>query len=127
MSVGVHTLKIKNQKSATETCHACLSLCRRAVRIYEEIQKIEANEFRYQEQVRSGARPSPVGLEPTAVMTRDLSSPSPRQIDPIEYVEDLCENMQLFPKEDFLTGDQLMFDFKPDVSRRGREDGAVWG
>ncbi|XP_075873898.1 nardilysin [Nelusetta ayraudi] len=55
-------------------------------RIYEEIQKIEANEFQYQE-----------------------------QIDPIEYVEDICENMQLFPKEDFLTGDQLMFDFKPDV------------
>ncbi|XP_072544674.1 nardilysin isoform X2 [Salminus brasiliensis] len=55
-------------------------------RIYEEIQKIEANEFRYQEQT-----------------------------DPIEYVEDLCENMQLFPKEDFLTGDQLMFEFKPEV------------
>uniref|UniRef100_A0A671KBM1 Nardilysin-like n=1 Tax=Sinocyclocheilus anshuiensis TaxID=1608454 RepID=A0A671KBM1_9TELE len=55
-------------------------------RIYEEIQKIEANEFHYQEQT-----------------------------DPIEYVEDICENMQLFPKEDFLTGDQLMFDFKPEV------------
>ncbi|XP_028995300.1 nardilysin-like [Betta splendens] len=55
-------------------------------RIYEEIQKIEANEFRYQE-----------------------------QIDPIEYVEDICENMQLFPKEDFLTGDQLMFEFNADV------------
>uniref|UniRef100_A0A8C1X4B7 Nardilysin a (N-arginine dibasic convertase) n=1 Tax=Cyprinus carpio TaxID=7962 RepID=A0A8C1X4B7_CYPCA len=50
-------------------------------RIYEEIQKIEANEFHYQEQT-----------------------------DPIEYVEDICENMQLFPKQDFLTGDQLMFD-----------------
>uniref|UniRef100_A0A4W6E4G4 Nardilysin convertase n=1 Tax=Lates calcarifer TaxID=8187 RepID=A0A4W6E4G4_LATCA len=55
--------------------------------IYEEIQKIEANEFHYQE-----------------------------QIDPIEYVEDICENMQLFPKEDFLTGDQLMFEFSPEVS-----------
>uniref|UniRef100_A0A3Q4B2A1 Uncharacterized protein n=1 Tax=Mola mola TaxID=94237 RepID=A0A3Q4B2A1_MOLML len=55
-------------------------------RIYEEIQKIEANEFHYQE-----------------------------QIDPIEYVEDMCENMQLFPKEDFLTGDQLMFEFNPEV------------
>uniref|UniRef100_A0A4W6E603 Nardilysin convertase n=1 Tax=Lates calcarifer TaxID=8187 RepID=A0A4W6E603_LATCA len=54
--------------------------------IYEEIQKIEANEFHYQE-----------------------------QIDPIEYVEDICENMQLFPKEDFLTGDQLMFEFSPEV------------
>ncbi|XP_030630050.1 nardilysin [Chanos chanos] len=55
-------------------------------RIYEEIQKIEANEFHYQEQT-----------------------------DPIEYVEDICENMQLFPKEDFLTGDQLMFEFNPQV------------
>uniref|UniRef100_A0A3B4B4H9 Uncharacterized protein n=1 Tax=Periophthalmus magnuspinnatus TaxID=409849 RepID=A0A3B4B4H9_9GOBI len=55
-------------------------------RIYEEIQKIEANEFHYQE-----------------------------QIDPIEYVEDVCENMQLFPKEDFLTGDQLMFHYDPEV------------
>lgn len=55
-------------------------------RIYEEIQKIEANEFHYQE-----------------------------QIDPIEYVEDICENMQLFPKEDLLTGDQLMFEYDPEV------------
>uniref|UniRef100_A0A3B4G9W7 Nardilysin convertase n=1 Tax=Pundamilia nyererei TaxID=303518 RepID=A0A3B4G9W7_9CICH len=62
-----------------------LSVC--ALRIYEEIQRIEANEFHYQE-----------------------------QIDPIEYVEDICENMQLFPKEDFLTGDQLMFEFNPEVS-----------
>ncbi|TKS86821.1 Nardilysin [Collichthys lucidus] len=37
------------------------------------------------------------------------------QIDPIEYVEDICENMQLFPKDDFLTGDQLMFEFNPEV------------
>uniref|UniRef100_A0A8C7I9X5 Nardilysin convertase n=1 Tax=Oncorhynchus kisutch TaxID=8019 RepID=A0A8C7I9X5_ONCKI len=55
-------------------------------RIYEEIQKIEANEFHYQEQT-----------------------------DPIEYVEDICENMQLFPKEHFLTGDQLMFQYSPEV------------
>ncbi|XP_069544698.1 nardilysin-like isoform X2 [Brachyistius frenatus] len=55
-------------------------------RIYEEIQKIEANEFHYQEQT-----------------------------DPIEFVENICENMQLFPKEDFLTGDQLMFEFDPQV------------
>uniref|UniRef100_A0A8C4FA50 Nardilysin a (N-arginine dibasic convertase) n=1 Tax=Dicentrarchus labrax TaxID=13489 RepID=A0A8C4FA50_DICLA len=53
---------------------------------FGEIQKIEANEFHYQE-----------------------------QIDPIEYVEDICENMQLFPKDDFLTGDQLMFEFNPEV------------
>ncbi|XP_003220332.1 nardilysin [Anolis carolinensis] len=55
-------------------------------RIWEEMQKIEANEFHYQE-----------------------------QIDPVEYVESLCENMQLFPKEDILTGDQLLFEYKPEV------------
>ncbi|XP_075901317.1 nardilysin-like isoform X2 [Nelusetta ayraudi] len=55
-------------------------------RIYEEIQKIEANEFHYQEQT-----------------------------DPIEFVENICENMHLFPKEDFLTGDQLMFQFNAEV------------
>ncbi|KAG7275248.1 hypothetical protein CRUP_034975 [Coryphaenoides rupestris] len=55
-------------------------------RIYEEIQKIEANEFHYQE-----------------------------QMEPIMYVENICENMQLFPKEDFLTGDQLMFEYDPQV------------
>ncbi|XP_047444076.1 nardilysin-like [Mugil cephalus] len=55
-------------------------------RIYEEIQKIEANEFHYQE-----------------------------QMDPIEFVENICENMQLFPKQDVLTGDQLMFEYEPQV------------
>uniref|UniRef100_A0AAY4BLX1 Nardilysin n=1 Tax=Denticeps clupeoides TaxID=299321 RepID=A0AAY4BLX1_9TELE len=55
-------------------------------RIYEEIQKIDANEFHYQEQT-----------------------------DPIGFVESICENMQLFPKEDFLTGDQLMFEYEPGV------------
>ncbi|XP_029002459.1 nardilysin b isoform X2 [Betta splendens] len=55
-------------------------------RIYEEIQKIEANEFHYQEQT-----------------------------DPIEFVENICENMQLFPKQDFLSGDQLMFEYDPEV------------
>uniref|UniRef100_A0A4W4GHY6 Nardilysin a (N-arginine dibasic convertase) n=1 Tax=Electrophorus electricus TaxID=8005 RepID=A0A4W4GHY6_ELEEL len=58
-------------------------------RIYEEIQKIEANEFHYQEQT-----------------------------DPIEFVENICENMQLFPKEDFLCGDQLMFEYNPEVISR---------
>lgn len=39
-----------------------------------------------------------------------------RQTDPIEFVENICENMQLFPKEDFLTGDLLMFHFDPQVT-----------
>ncbi|XP_043555138.1 nardilysin-like isoform X1 [Chiloscyllium plagiosum] len=55
-------------------------------RIYCEIQKIEENEFHYQEQT-----------------------------DPIDFVENVCENMQLFRKEDFLTGDQLMFEYNPEV------------
>ncbi|KAM9325165.1 nardilysin [Gastrophryne carolinensis] len=55
-------------------------------RIFQEIQKIEANEFRYQEQT-----------------------------DPIDFVENICENMQLFPREDILTGDQLLFEYYPEV------------
>ncbi|XP_058510979.1 nardilysin [Ochotona princeps] len=55
-------------------------------RIFEEIQKIEDNEFHYQEQT-----------------------------DPVEYVENMCENMQLYPLQDFLTGDQLLFEYQPDV------------
>ncbi|XP_077588207.1 nardilysin-like [Stigmatopora nigra] len=55
-------------------------------RIYEEIQKIEENKFRYQE-----------------------------ESDLVEYVVDTCVNMQLFPKKDFLTGNQLMFDFNREV------------
>ncbi|KAE8294690.1 Nardilysin [Larimichthys crocea] len=35
--------------------------------------------------------------------------------DPIEFVENICENMQLFPKDDFLTGDQLMFEYDQQV------------
>ncbi|XP_006879735.1 PREDICTED: nardilysin isoform X2 [Elephantulus edwardii] len=55
-------------------------------RIFEEIQKIEDNEFHYQEQT-----------------------------DPVEYVENMCENMQLYPRQDFLTGDQLLFEYNPEV------------
>lgn len=45
-----------------------------------------------------------------------LTSACVRQTDPIEFVENICENMQLFPKQDFLTGDQLMFEYDPQVS-----------
>ncbi|KAM7162054.1 nardilysin-like [Macrochelys suwanniensis] len=55
-------------------------------RIWEEIQKIEANEFYFQDQA-----------------------------DPIDYVENLCENMHIFCKEDFLTGDQLLLEYKPEI------------
>lgn len=40
------------------------------------------------------------------------------QTDPVEYVESLCENMQLFPKEDILTGDQLLFEYNPEVGEK---------
>lgn len=39
------------------------------------------------------------------------------QTDPVEYVENMCENMQLYPLQDFLTGDQLLFEYQPDVRR----------
>ncbi|XP_071897732.1 nardilysin isoform X4 [Anas platyrhynchos] len=55
-------------------------------RIWKEIQKINDNEFSFQDQV-----------------------------DPITYVENICENMHLFCKQDFLTGNQLLFDYKPEV------------
>lgn len=45
-----------------------------------------------------------------------LTSNCVGQTDPIEFVENICENMQLFPKQDFLTGDQLMFEYDPQVS-----------
>ncbi|XP_031561140.1 nardilysin-like [Actinia tenebrosa] len=55
-------------------------------RIYDEIQTIEKLEFLFQE-----------------------------QCEPYDYVENLVENMQLYPEEDFLTGDQLMWEFNPKV------------
>ncbi|XP_013923143.1 PREDICTED: nardilysin-like [Thamnophis sirtalis] len=54
--------------------------------IWEEIQKIEANEFCFQEQT-----------------------------DPIEFVENICENMHLFEKEDLLTGDQLLIEYNAEI------------
>ncbi|EMP33578.1 Nardilysin [Chelonia mydas] len=35
--------------------------------------------------------------------------------DPIDYVESLCENIHIFCKEDFLTGDQLLLEYKPEI------------
>ncbi|KAK7889402.1 hypothetical protein WMY93_024962 [Mugilogobius chulae] len=55
-------------------------------RIYEEIQKILDNDFRYQE-----------------------------QMDPADFVQGVCENMQRFPKEHFLTGNELLFEFNSEV------------
>ncbi|XP_044172178.1 nardilysin-like isoform X3 [Acropora millepora] len=55
-------------------------------KIYKELQTVEENEFRFHE-----------------------------QCDPYDYVEELVENMQLYPVEDFLTGDQLMWEFNKQV------------
>ncbi|XP_060627682.2 nardilysin-like isoform X1 [Anolis sagrei] len=55
-------------------------------RIWEEIQKIEGNGFCFQE-----------------------------QSDPLEYVENISENMHIFQKEDLLIGDQLLTEYKPEV------------
>uniref|UniRef100_A0A8D0KMY9 Nardilysin n=1 Tax=Salvator merianae TaxID=96440 RepID=A0A8D0KMY9_SALMN len=37
------------------------------------------------------------------------------ETDPIEYVENVCENMHIFQKEDLLTGDQLLTDYNPEI------------
>uniref|UniRef100_A0A669BA48 Nardilysin b (N-arginine dibasic convertase) n=1 Tax=Oreochromis niloticus TaxID=8128 RepID=A0A669BA48_ORENI len=51
----------------------------------------------------------------TVFLCEMLTSDCVGQTDPIEFVENICENMQLFPKQDFLTGDQLMFEYDPQV------------
>ncbi|XP_062987119.1 nardilysin-like isoform X2 [Elgaria multicarinata webbii] len=55
-------------------------------RIWEEIQKIEGNEFCFQEQT-----------------------------DPLEYVENISEYMHIFHKEDLLTGDQLLTEYNHEI------------
>ncbi|KAH0617498.1 hypothetical protein JD844_015829 [Phrynosoma platyrhinos] len=55
-------------------------------RIWEEIQKIEGNEFCFQEQA-----------------------------DPLEFVENICEYMHIFQKEDLLIGDQLLTEYNPEI------------
>ncbi|KAM8805816.1 nardilysin-like [Eudromia elegans] len=55
-------------------------------RIWEEIQKIDENEFYFQDET-----------------------------DPIDYIENISEHMHLFHKQDFLTGDQLLFEYNPEV------------
>uniref|UniRef100_A0A6J0SW26 Nardilysin-like n=1 Tax=Pogona vitticeps TaxID=103695 RepID=A0A6J0SW26_9SAUR len=55
-------------------------------RIWQEIQKIEGNEFCFQEQT-----------------------------DPLEYVENICEYMHIFQKEDLLIGDQLLTEYNPQI------------
>lgn len=36
--------------------------------------------------------------------------------DAVDFVEGLSESMQIYPPEDYLTGDDLYFEYNPDVS-----------
>ncbi|XP_019634361.1 PREDICTED: nardilysin-like [Branchiostoma belcheri] len=55
-------------------------------RVYQEIQTIEDKDFRFKDET-----------------------------DPIDYVENVCENMQLYPPQHYLTGDILMFQYDEQV------------
>lgn len=55
-------------------------------RIYEEIKTVEDTSFRFQDEE-----------------------------DAVDFVENLSESMQFYPPEDYLTGDDLYFEYNPDV------------
>eukprot|EP00118_Oscarella_pearsei_P013960 m.116353 g.116353 ORF g.116353 m.116353 type:complete len:177 (+) comp37578_c0_seq60:2301-2831(+) len=56
------------------------------IRIFRELQTIEDNSFRFKE-----------------------------EDEPVEYAYELVENMQLYPPLDYLTGDELMFEYDPEM------------
>ena len=37
------------------------------------------------------------------------------EVPAVEYVEDMVENMQLYPPEDYITGSELFFEYDPEV------------
>jgi nardilysin len=37
------------------------------------------------------------------------------EVPAVEYVENLVENMQLYPPEDYITGHELYFEYVPEV------------
>uniref|UniRef100_A0A7M4E919 Nardilysin-like n=1 Tax=Crocodylus porosus TaxID=8502 RepID=A0A7M4E919_CROPO len=45
----------------------------------------------------------------------DKSYHTAKKTDPADFVESLCENMQHFQKEDFLIGNNLLLDYKPEI------------
>lgn len=55
-------------------------------RFFHELKAIEETKFRFAEEVPAG-----------------------------EYVEDLAENMQLYPPEHYITGSELFFEYDPEV------------
>ena len=55
-------------------------------RFFHELKAIEETKFRFTEEVPA-----------------------------VEYVEDIAENMQLYPPEDYITGSELFFEYDPEV------------
>jgi len=55
-------------------------------RFFHELKAIEETKFRFAEEVPA-----------------------------VEYVEDMAENMQLYPPEDYITGSELFFEYDPEV------------
>ncbi|XP_071572686.1 nardilysin [Temnothorax nylanderi] len=58
-------------------------------RIYDEIYKIEENNFRFADEE-----------------------------DPADFVEDLCESMHFYPPRDYITGNELYFEYNPEAIRK---------
>ncbi|XP_011881239.1 PREDICTED: nardilysin isoform X2 [Vollenhovia emeryi] len=58
-------------------------------RIYDEIYKIEENNFRFADEE-----------------------------DPADYVEDLCESMHFYPPRDYITGNELYFEYDPEAIQK---------
>ena len=42
---------------------------------------------------------------------------TPVQGDPVDYVDDMSVNMQLYPPQHYITGEQLLTNYKPEVSQ----------
>lgn len=55
-------------------------------RIFKEIQLVEETSFKFTEEE-----------------------------DPVDFVEELVENMQIYPSEYYLSGGELYFDYDPKV------------
>jgi nardilysin len=55
-------------------------------RFFDELKTIEETKFRFTEEVPA-----------------------------VEYVEDMAENMQLYPPEDYIAGSELFFEYDPEV------------
>uniref|UniRef100_A0A2R5LLC9 Putative secreted/periplasmic zn-dependent peptidase n=1 Tax=Ornithodoros turicata TaxID=34597 RepID=A0A2R5LLC9_9ACAR len=87
---------LKNVKEVLVAVFSFMNMARQqgpSTRIFDEIKTIEENNFRWCEEE-----------------------------SPIDYVEKLCESMQLYPPEHYLTGDSLFYDYKPDLIQKCMDD-----